>query len=213
MAAARYACLLALAVAANAHAAGALHGHPSATHLVWGRQILVRSPVISGARARALLATLGEGDAPPGLRAQVSDRGRFRSTRSVPVRGRKQGTADEWMQFESCAAAARELGPGFNPSTIGIVASGKHTHTRGWTFEYTQQYEEIEGKQWRSVMLGGVESGAHGTEDEWRHFESCAAAARELGPGFNPSNLEKARVDALASNWLFVDYSVPNPSY
>jgi len=217
---------------------------------------------------------------------------------SKPVRGRKKGTADEWRQFESCNAAARDLGPGFYPSGISAVATGKYTQTRGWTFEFTQQCEVIEGEQWRSVVLGGVESGAQvsdrgrfsstrgvvhggslslangycdvgvcgknyklhrlictawhgppptpehtetnhkdgdasnnqpdnlrwttraeniqysyannpnrksnagalsnpvrgrkqGTADEWRQFESFAAAARELGPRFNPSGFRK----------------------
>jgi hypothetical protein len=218
---------------------------------------------------------------------------------SKPVRGRKQGTADEWTQFESGAAAARELGPGFNPGNILSAANGRYTHTRGWTFEFTQQYEEIEGEQWRTVVLDGAESGAQvsdrgrfrdtrgvvkdapgrgigaapgasqvqvnganymlhrlvctawhgppptpehthvhhkdldpsnsqpdnlewatpaesiqrshdnnpnrkshagatskpvrgrkqGTADEWTHFESCIAAARELGPGFHPASI------------------------
>jgi hypothetical protein len=79
---------------------------------------------------------------------------------SKPVRGRKQGTADGWTQFESCNAAARELGPGFYPGNVLAAADGRRTHTRGWTFELTQQYEEIEGEQWRSVVLDGAESGA-----------------------------------------------------
>jgi len=72
---------------------------------------------------------------------------------SNPVRGRKQGTADEWRQFESFAAAARELGPRFNPSGFRKVASGMYTHTRGWEFELTQQYEEIPGELWKDVVL------------------------------------------------------------
>jgi hypothetical protein len=79
---------------------------------------------------------------------------------SKPVRGRKQGTADEWRHFESCSAAARELGPGLNPGNIWAAANGRQTHTGGWTFEFTQQYEEIEGEQWRTVVLDGAESGA-----------------------------------------------------
>jgi hypothetical protein len=79
---------------------------------------------------------------------------------SMPVRGRKQGTADEWTQFESCNAAARELGPGYNPGGIWMVAKGRLPHAGGWTFEFTQQYEEIEGEQWRSVVLDRAESGA-----------------------------------------------------
>jgi hypothetical protein len=79
---------------------------------------------------------------------------------SKPVRGRKQGTEDEWTQFESGKAAARELGPGFRSGEILAVANGKNTHTGGWTFELTQQYEMIEGEQWRAVVLDGDVSGA-----------------------------------------------------
>jgi hypothetical protein len=73
--------------------------------------------------------------------------------RSKPVRGRKQGTADGWRHFESSSAAARELGPGFDPGNISKAANGKYTHTRGWTFEFTQQYEEIAGEVWKDVVL------------------------------------------------------------
>jgi len=242
------ACLWALALhLCIAHAAGALQGSPGAARLVRAKPVLARGPPAPGARSRALLATLGESDAPPGLRraAQVSDRGRFRSTRGVvnrgtlvnrgsldptayhcvgiggklyrlhhlvctawhgppptpehtqvyhkdgdqmnntpanlrwttpskntqrshtnnsnlkssaiatskPVRGRKQGTADEWRHFESCRAAARELGPGFDGLGVWEVAKGKYTHTRGWTFKFTQQHEDLTGEVWKDVVL------------------------------------------------------------
>jgi methyltransferase OMS1 len=84
---ARLACLWALAVHAIAHATGALPRHSSAVRLVRGRPVLSRGSPASGARARALLATLGEGDAPLGLRraAQVSDNGRFLLSRRLAL--------------------------------------------------------------------------------------------------------------------------------
>jgi hypothetical protein len=227
-----------------------------------------------------------------------------------PVRGRKQGTADEWMHFESVSAASLDLGHGFCYSGIWAAANGRCTNTRGWTFEFTQQYEEIDGEQWLAVVLDGAESGAQvsdrgrfrglvksapsreggarqgawqvgvngrlylfrrlvctawlglpptpehthvhhrdfdpsnytpdnlewatpgennqrsrdnnpnrrsvarskpvrgrkaGTEDGWTHFESCNAAARELGPGFNPGGISMA-ANGRCSNtrgWTF----------
>ncbi|KAJ1623854.1 hypothetical protein T492DRAFT_882942 [Pavlovales sp. CCMP2436] len=254
------------------------------------QHMLIWSPSTSEARAHVLLATLGESDAPglraqvyhkdgdqmnntpANLRWTTPSKNTQRShtnnsnlkssaiATSKPVRGRKQGTADEWRQFESCSAAARKLGPGFYATNIGKVASGSRTNLRGWTFEYTQQYAEIEGEQWRSIVLGGVESGAlhtyvchkdgdpsnntpgnlrwttpgesiqrsfdnnpnfrksnaaamskpvrgrkQGTEDEWRQFESCAAAARELGPGFFASGISAAANGRCthAHGWTF----------
>jgi len=72
---------------------------------------------------------------------------------SKPVRGRKQGTEDEWRHFKSCSAAARELGPGFDRSAIQRVANGIRTHAGGWTFEDTQQCEDIAGEVWKDVVL------------------------------------------------------------
>jgi hypothetical protein len=72
---------------------------------------------------------------------------------SKPVRGRKAGTEDEWTHFESCSAAARELGPGFDRRSIWMVANGREPDTGGWTIEYTQQYEEIAGEVWKDVVL------------------------------------------------------------
>jgi hypothetical protein len=73
--------------------------------------------------------------------------------RSKPVRGRKAGTEDEWTHFESCTAAERELGPGFDHGNIGAVANGGVSHAGGWTFEFTQQYEEIAGEVWKDVRF------------------------------------------------------------
>ncbi|KAJ1618906.1 hypothetical protein T492DRAFT_1089758, partial [Pavlovales sp. CCMP2436] len=146
--------------------AGALQGPSSTMRLIWGRRMLVR---------RA---------------AHVSDRGRFRSTRGVvgdprrakPVRGRKQGTEDEWRQFESCSAAARELGPGFHQSGVSGVANGRIPHSGSWTFEFTQQYEEIEGEQWRPVVLDGVESGAQASDHgRFRDVRGVVKCAPDLG--------------------------------
>mmetsp|Transcript_36444 Transcript_36444/g.85579 ORF Transcript_36444/g.85579 Transcript_36444/m.85579 type:complete len:426 (-) Transcript_36444:64-1341(-) len=243
-----FACHCALAVHATAHAAGAFPGPGDAAHLVRGRPALFQGSSASGARARALLAAMDEGDVPSGYRrgAQVSDHGRFRSTRGVvsrgslqanghhtvkgggetylldhlicaafhgspltpehvvihkdadpsnnapnnlhwatqaeidqqwctnnpsscnpsavkskPVRGRKQGTTDEWTHFDSISAASRELGPGFHLSNLRAVLNGRRTHVGGWAFEYTPQYIEIEGEQWRTVVLDRVESGAY----------------------------------------------------
>jgi len=75
------------------------------------------------------------------------------AARSKPVRGRKQGTVDDWRHFESCSAAARELGPGFHGSSVWGVANGKCTHTRGWTFEFTQQHEDLAGEVWKDAVL------------------------------------------------------------
>jgi len=82
-------------------------------------------------------------------------------TKSKSVRGRKAGTEDEWRQFESCRAAARELGREFDSAAILAVASGKSARvgTDGWTFEYVA--DVIEGEEWRPVVVDGVESGAH----------------------------------------------------
>jgi len=233
---------------------------------------------------------------------------------SKPVRGRKLGTNGEWTHFESCAAAARELGPGFARSGIIMVLNGRRAQAGGWTFELTQQFEAIEGEQWRSVVLDGVKSGAQvsnrgrfrsttglvgfgserergghhtvgihgkshllhrlvctvwhgppptpehtdvthkdldpsnnapanlewstkvqkqkhlrdnnpnrkssagarskpvrgrkqGTEDEWRHFKSCSAAARELGPGFDRSAIQRVAngIRTHAGGWTFED--------
>mmetsp|Transcript_27425 Transcript_27425/g.69264 ORF Transcript_27425/g.69264 Transcript_27425/m.69264 type:complete len:176 (+) Transcript_27425:139-666(+) len=71
---------------------------------------------------------------------------------SKPVRGRKQDTMDGWMHFESCSAAARELGPVFGPANIAAVASGVRPYTCGWTFEFTQ-CEVIPGEVWKDVVL------------------------------------------------------------
>ncbi|KAJ1622739.1 hypothetical protein T492DRAFT_1060072 [Pavlovales sp. CCMP2436] len=61
-----------------------------------------------------------------------------------PVRGRKRGTEDEWRHFESCSAAARELG--LDRVAIKRVANGIRTQVGGWTFEDTQQSEDIAGE-------------------------------------------------------------------
>jgi hypothetical protein len=69
-----------------------------------------------------------------------------------PVRGRKIGT-DEWTHFESCSAAARELGSAFDPGSIMAVANGRVKQPGGWTFEFTKQCDEIPGEMWKDVML------------------------------------------------------------
>jgi len=87
------------------------------------------------------------------LRDYTSNRKTSTGSRARPVRGRKQGTADEWRHFESCRAAARELGPGFDGLGVWEVAKGKYTHTRGWTFKFTQQHEDLTGEVWKDVVL------------------------------------------------------------
>mmetsp|Transcript_12096 Transcript_12096/g.28580 ORF Transcript_12096/g.28580 Transcript_12096/m.28580 type:complete len:331 (-) Transcript_12096:14-1006(-) len=69
------------------------------------------------------------------------------------VQGRKQGTADEWTRFESCAAAVRKLGSGFHAANIMQVAKGSRPHVGGWTFEFTKQREELAGEVWKDVVL------------------------------------------------------------
>jgi hypothetical protein len=283
MGAVRLASLWALALHTITDAAGANQGQRRSMTLVRGHVALSRGSPASGARARAL-AALGEGDAALGelsegdaapprqtrarRAAQVSDHGRFRSSRGVvhsgslriagghhivklggkgfllhhlictawhgppptpehtrvhhkdldasnhtpdnlewatpmesnqhshdnpnrkssarakfkPVCGRKAGTQDEWTHFESCAAAARELGPGFHSFSISAVASGRRTHAGGWTFEFTQQYEEIDGEQWRTVVLDGVESGAQ-VSDRGRFRDTRGLVKDAVGRG------------------------------
>mmetsp|Transcript_14264 Transcript_14264/g.36266 ORF Transcript_14264/g.36266 Transcript_14264/m.36266 type:complete len:86 (-) Transcript_14264:67-324(-) len=77
-------------------------------------------------------ATLGENQ--QHLRDANSNRKMNTGSRFKPVRGRKQGTADKWRYFESCAAAAHKLGSGLFASGILAAANGRCTHAHGWTF-------------------------------------------------------------------------------
>jgi hypothetical protein len=95
-----------------------------------------------------------------------ASRGSSAGALSKPVRGREVGSEGEWRHFPSCAAAARELGPNCN---VSAAASGKRTQTGGWTFEFTPQFETIEGEQWRPVVLeDGADSGGALVSDRGR---------------------------------------------
>ena len=87
----------------------------------------------------------------------LPDRKSSADAQSKPVRGRKIGSV-EWREFDSCNAAARELG--ISRGNIHRAASGKR-NTGGWEFEFMKQHAEIEGEIWRPVVLNGAETGAH----------------------------------------------------
>lgn len=56
---------------------------------------------------------------------------------SKPVRGRRVGAGEEWAEFESASAAARELG--LHQGNVSAVARGELKQTGGYEFELLPQ--------------------------------------------------------------------------
>ena len=71
---------------------------------------------------------------------------------SKAVLGRRVGTDDEWVEYESTRAAARALG--LNPGGISYCCNGVCAQTGGYEFEWAPVGDDqldLHGEEWRDV--------------------------------------------------------------
>eukprot|EP00302_Diacronema_sp_CCMP2436_P020764 CAMPEP_0179964546 /NCGR_PEP_ID=MMETSP0983-20121128/31375_1 /TAXON_ID=483367 /ORGANISM="non described non described, Strain CCMP 2436" /LENGTH=238 /DNA_ID=CAMNT_0021877257 /DNA_START=158 /DNA_END=874 /DNA_ORIENTATION=- len=202
--------------------AGALQGTPcGAVRSVLGRAVFSRYFPASG-RVRAS-ATLGDGDAPPQRTrsrsaAQVSDHGRFRSTRGVIRGGALIGGGHRFVKLDgkkyslhSLVCAAWHGGPPTPEHSQVVHKDGDPSNNMPTNLEYATPGQvnrhsfvptdrmTSAGDRFKPVR------GRKGT-NEWTHFESCSAAARELGPAFDSGSLlavANGRVKQVPGGWTW----------
>ena len=73
---------------------------------------------------------------------------------SKPVLGRRHGSEEEWVEYESSSAAARELG--LNPGSISACCRGKQKRTGDYEFKLAPLAEDQldkPGEVWREIQI------------------------------------------------------------
>eukprot|EP00964_Phaeocystis_antarctica_P038409 scaffold21976_cov56-Phaeocystis_antarctica.AAC.8 len=83
-----------------------------------------------------------------------ADRKSSAPKKSKPVLGRRHGSEEEWVEFESARAAARELG--VDPGNVAACCRGKQKRTGEYEFKLVPLAEDQHdrpGEEWRDVQL------------------------------------------------------------
>ena len=86
--------------------------------------------------------------------ATNSERKSSAPKRSKPVRGRRHGSEEEWVKYESTAAAARALG--LDSGNVSACCRGKTKRAGEYEFKWAPPAEDQHdrpGEEWREVQL------------------------------------------------------------
>ena len=96
---------------------------------------------------------------------------------SKPVLGRRHGSEEEWVEYESGNEAARALG--VNSGSVSACCRGKVK--RAGEYEFKRAPSEISQQSRAPNNSKPVLGRRHGSVEEWVEYESGRAAARALG--------------------------------